>query len=334
MFSKKQIAIFVLVFSFMIMLGVGLYAHRMHDVKKIDLSFTSLPEITCNIDGDTFTHTRATDANGNIQQDWWHKTPTDPKVTIEAKSHGFGYAHILLYGNIYGKPKGDANNTTPQQLGSWIGFLPLGYGAPEETIEVSFGAPFNYSKGEYSWNASGSVKLVPYYWKWGLSGIIPSGSWEPAPSDFHNTQDATGSTSGSWAVEHNYSEETTKRVPVDGSDSTDTTDTTTTDTTTSTTDSDDDSGSSQSDNLYSSDGSYTLYAGDTHNATCVTAKPYRSVAWYVDDFLWETDDNPDGTATEASFSHTFNEPGTYTIKAEISILNGGNSTESYTITVQ
>ena len=283
----------------------------------------------------TFTHTRVTEANGNIAQDWWYKIPKDPKVKIEAKSHGFGYAHIFFYGNIDGKPKGDANNTIPDQLGSWIGFLPLGYGAPEETIKVSFGAPFNRDEKEYTWNASGSIKLVPYYWKWGLSGIIPSGSWEPAPSEFHNTQDASGPTSGSWTVEHNHSTLTQNRVPIGGSDSTDTSSTTDSDSSTSsTTDSDDNSGSSQSDNLYSSDGSYTLYAGDTHNATCVTAKPYRNVAWYVGDFLWETDDNPDGTATEASFSHTFNEPGTYTIKAEISILNGGNSTESYTITVQ
>ncbi|MDE0088426.1 MAG: hypothetical protein OXU23_22075 [Candidatus Poribacteria bacterium] len=99
---------------------------------------------------------------------------------------------------------------------------------------------------------------------------------------------------------------------------------------------DGDSGTSSSNSVYATDGSYTLYAGDTHNATCTTIGPYQYVAWYVDDFLWETDDNPDGTNTEASFSYTFPDDasGTYTIKAEIQILSGGRYIESYTVTVQ
>ena len=99
-------------------------------------------------------------------------------------------------------------------------------------------------------------------------------------------------------------------------------------------DGDDDSGTSQSNQLYSSDGNYTLYAGDTHNSTCMTSAPYSYVAWWVDDFLWETDDNPEGTSTEASFSYTFDDPGTYTIMVEIQIFNGSYSRESYTVTVQ
>lgn len=84
--------------------------------------------------------------------------------------------------------------------------------------------------------------------------------------------------------------------------------------------------------LYPTNGSYTYSAGGTHEATCVTTTPYQYVAWYVNDFLWETDAG-NGSATEASFSYTFpsDASGDYVIKVEVQA--GTYYTDKYTVSL-
>ena len=201
MFSQQRISLFIIVLGLLIAIGTGLKAHRLHDPKKPDLNFTSSAEISCNIDGYTFTHTRETYSDGVVYTDGWWRRPLDPEVTIKAETHGAGWAHVLFYGNIDGTAKGDATNPTSNQLGSWVGFLPVG-AALDREVGGEFDGSFNSTPKTYSWNASGSIKLVPVYWKWRISGITPGGSWEEASSDFHRT--GTDSDSGSWTVNTNF----------------------------------------------------------------------------------------------------------------------------------
>ncbi|MDE0398333.1 MAG: hypothetical protein OXL96_11060 [Candidatus Poribacteria bacterium] len=212
MFRKQRISLLIIVFGLLIAIGTGLKAHFYHDVKNPDLSFTSNPKGSCNINGYTFTHTRETYSDGVIYTDSWWRTPRAPKVEMTAEAHGFGWAHVLFYGNIDGTKFGDSNNTTPEQLGSWVGFLPAAVGI-DHTISATHTGSFNRNPKTYKWDVSGSIELVPYYWKWKLGGITGiGGSWEPAPSDFHTTQ--TVSTGGSWTVQRNW---TTLNRPSPGS---------------------------------------------------------------------------------------------------------------------
>lgn len=198
---QRWISLFLIVFGLLIAIGTGLKAHFIHNVDNPDLSFTSNPSLSCNIDGYTFTHTRETYSDGVIYTDGWWRRPLDPKVEMSAEAHGFGWAHVLLYGNIDGRKHGDDTNTTPHKLGSWLGIAPLSVGI-DHTISADFYDDFNRSYKTYTWDASGSVKLVPVYWKWRLTGVVPSGSWEEASSDFHTTQTASGG--GNWLVEKNW----------------------------------------------------------------------------------------------------------------------------------
>ena len=202
MFRKQRISLLMIVLGLLIAIGTGLKAHWYHAASSIDLSFTSNPTISCSIDGYTFTHTRQTYSDGVIYEDGWWRNPQDPQVEMTAEAHGAGWAHVLFYGNIDGTKFGDDTNTTSKQLGTWVGFAPFG-GGLDHTIRATHTGSFNRSPKTYSWNLSGSIKLVPWYWKWRLSGNRGlGGSWEAAPSEHHNTQPA--STSGSWTVSRNW----------------------------------------------------------------------------------------------------------------------------------
>ena len=122
---------------------------------------------------------------------------------MTAEAHGLGWATVLFYGNIDGTPYGDANNPEPaEKLGSWVGLLPLGITSTNHSVGGEFKGSFNRSPKTYSWNASGSIKLVPVYWKWRLSLPFPGGTWEEASSIHHSTK--TDSTGGSWTVQRNW----------------------------------------------------------------------------------------------------------------------------------
>lgn len=210
MLSKSTILLFTLVFIFLIMIGGG-HTHDpllWHQVSIPHLEFSVNPDITCNIDGWTFTHHRVQDVNGNITADYWRKKPTSPIFEIKAKAHGFGWAHIILHGQYDSttKPKkyGHPNNAEDQQMSRWIGFYPGIYGGINHDISVKkYGLLVNNPKPKtYSWSGKGSIKLVPWHWKWGLVIPIPTGSWEPAPKEFH--KDEKDESDGSWTVKQNY----------------------------------------------------------------------------------------------------------------------------------
>ena len=344
MFSKKKFSLFIIVFSFMIMIGVGLRAHFLHDVTKPDgLEFTSEPEITCNIDGWTFTHKHVTNWDGTVLLDFWHKQPTNPEFKIEAKAHGFGWAHITFHGTYDSstgvKKYGDSKNSTDEQIGSWLNFFPAAIGASEKTIEVSYPGTFSYPSNKYSWSGKGKIKLVPWYWKSALGVPIPVGSWEPAPKEFHT--ELTDESSGSWTVKRDH------KTLTNGSGSGD--------------DDDNEEGDDDEEGENNEEGDTdtpniglspvnpnpTPQPGDSITLNLVTSEPYYDVNWYVK-APWETsergtyqgyDHDSSGTATEASFSYTFPSgsmhTGDFLITAVIYRHSDMSSyEETYTVTVE
>ncbi|MYF97689.1 hypothetical protein F4212_00930 [Candidatus Poribacteria bacterium] len=187
---------------FLVAIGVSVKAHNIHHAADPDLSFTSNPKVSCNIDGTTFIRNIRTDGVGKVLSDFWAPEPIDPVVKMEAEAHGFGWAYILFYGNIDEEPFGDDVNQRGQKLGTFdtgIGvLLPIGWGLNHE-VGGKFKGSFNTDPKVYKWDASGSIKLEPWYYKVRhIGGFIPAGSWEPAGKEHRQTLTASGG--GSWTV--------------------------------------------------------------------------------------------------------------------------------------
>lgn len=202
MFSKNRFSLFIIVFVLLVMIamGVDVKADESHDVKNPHLSFTSLPKISCNIDGWFFHHKRTT-MYGKVIEDFWWKEPQAPVFKIEAEAHGWGWAHITLSGNYDGKT---FSKTEDQKLGKWLGIAPVGFGV-DHTVGTEEIGTFNRNPKVYPWDAKGSIKLVPYIWKWRMTGIIPGGEWQPAPDGFNRKEKAKAD--GSWTVTRKWQEE-------------------------------------------------------------------------------------------------------------------------------
>lgn len=326
MFSKKKFSLFVIVFSFMIMIGVGLKAHFFHDAKKPYLEFTSEPEISCNIDGWTFTHKRVTNWDGTVLLDFWHKEPTKPEFKIEATAHGFGYAHITFHGTYDSstgvKKYGDPKNSTPQQLGEWLGIFPAGIGINHD-IELALDGTFSKLPKKYSWSGKGEIKLVPYYWKWVLAGVIPSGSWESADKEFH--RELTDESSGSWTVKKDHKTlPKPKLVPVP--------------------DDDDDVIPETPQNivLVPSDGSSMVTAGSTYTVDLSVPPGYTLIYWYLkapsESGLGTSVATTTGSGSiSTSASYTYSIPsdasGDYVLTAYIYLSDNTIAESSYTVSV-
>lgn len=206
MFSKLRISRSIIVLGLLlVVIGIGLMAHNkfLHDAKDPRISFTSDPEIFCDIDGWIFEREIRVNSNGKILSVVTTPKLRDPKFTIRAKSHGLGWAHIILHGKTDGVAFGDKKNSTDQQLGWWVGNVPIGGGLDNTIQDKEYGSfdikdmPKTYKK-TYKWKAKGSVELVPYYWKEGLRGFLPTGSWEYADEDFHKNISAEAN--GSWQL--------------------------------------------------------------------------------------------------------------------------------------
>ena len=195
----------------MIAIGVTVKAHLSNDAKNPHLYFETDPEITCNIDGKKFTHTRVT-KDGKITVDFWHERPRTPIFKITAEAHGIGYAYIKLWGDIDGTSFGDAKNWESEKLGNWFGLFPAAWGE-EHTLYHEVEGAFKYAPKEYKWDADGIIELVPYIWQWKIAGIMPGGSWQPAPDKQHKELDAEAD--GSWTVSRNWSTEgsRSKQIP-------------------------------------------------------------------------------------------------------------------------
>lgn len=200
MLVLKRLLLYILILGFMIAIGFGVYAHLVHDVKIPDLSFTSDPKIACNIDGKYFIRNIATDGVGKVLSDVWSPEPIDPIVSLTAEAHGIGWAHVLFHGSIDGVPFGDAENTTPDRMGNWIGFAPIWwkFGSPNQEIKVEHEGDFNRDPKRYSWNATGTIELVPIYWDWKLMGENIGGSWKEASEKFCTTKSDTSEDDKEW----------------------------------------------------------------------------------------------------------------------------------------
>lgn len=286
MFSKNRFSLFslfIIVFVLLVMVGVGLKAHWYHVSSEIDLDFTSEPEITCSIDGWTFTHTKITGENGQVEQDWWWRVPENPVFKIEAQAHGGGYAHVIFHGKYdvrKGQAKyGDPKNSTDYKLGKWVEFTPFGIGVDHDIVVRRKGT-FTYDPKTYNWEGDGSIKLVPWYWKWQLALAIPTGSWEPAPDEFH--KELTVDADGSWVVNHNHNKKKPQIRRIDDDDD-----------------------------------NQNVQPGDSVTLELITDEPFYNVSWYVHT-PWDTsssgtyqqDSYGDGTATTASFTYTIPTSGT------------------------
>lgn len=221
MLVLKRIGLLILVLGLLMTVATGLRSHGLwHDAKKPYLEFTSEANISCNIEGKRFTHTRVV-RDGEVIVDFWHEKPRTPEIKIEAEAHGYGWAHITLYGNIDGKPfdiDGNPNdsfhNSQSQQLGNWFSIYPIDLSSPDHTISYTEYGKFNRRPKEYKWDANGTIKMVPVYWKWSSALVaIPTGSWEEASEDYHRKTDAKSN--GGWTVDRNWKTEgsRSKKLP-------------------------------------------------------------------------------------------------------------------------
>ncbi len=335
MFSQKRFSLFsrfslfIIVFVLLVMVGVGLKAHRLHDITKPYLEFTSEPDITCSIDGWTFTHTRVTDANGKIILDYWWRVPEDPVFKIEATAHGFGWAHIIFHGkydsSIGVKKYGDPKNSTDRQLGNWLNFFPLAGMTIDHDIEVERNGTFSKLPKKYNWEGHGSIKLVPWYWKSALGVPIPVGSWEPAPNDdFH--KELTDMSAGSWTVKRNWKTlPPPKNIQVPDDD-------------------DDDVGIQETQNivLSPSDGSSMVTAGSSYTMDLSVPSGYTRIHWYIkapgDAGYGTTDATQTGSGSiSTSASYTYSIPsdasGEYVLTAYIYLADNTIAEPSYTVSV-
>ena len=111
---------------------------------------------------------------------------------------------------------GDPINTKDDKISSWSALTPFVVGSYEVEVGTVFNGSINRFPKKYSWDASGSIELVPYVWKWGIAGIIPTGGWDAADKKFHTTK--TPSTGGTWTVERNWTR-LSKKTLSDGSGS-------------------------------------------------------------------------------------------------------------------
>lgn len=214
----RKTGLIILILGFMIAIGLGVKAHyTLHDCAKAHLFFTENPEITCDIDGKQFTHTKVT-KNGKTLVDFWHEQPRIPKFTITAKSHGFGWAYIKLSGNVDGNPFGDANNwADSEKLGIWSPMLPFGLMPGEESLKHEEEGHFNSNPKVYNWKSKGTVKLVPWVWEWSSALlVIPTGTWKPAVNE-ENTE-LNADSNGSWTVERNWSVEGSGSIQIPDND--------------------------------------------------------------------------------------------------------------------
>ena len=93
------------------------------------------------------------------------------------------------------------------------------FSSPDHEIRVYTYGKFNKNPKVYKWEAKGTVKLVPVYWKWSSALLVaPTGSWVRADEEFCKTSNAGpkgNGVNGSWTVDRNWSTEGSgsKRIP-------------------------------------------------------------------------------------------------------------------------
>ncbi|MYB02056.1 hypothetical protein F4X90_20600 [Candidatus Poribacteria bacterium] len=184
-----------------------------HAIDKVFIEST-LPEVSCNIDGRTFTHVDRYYCDGVFIMDYWLDPDNvdQPIVEMSASLHGRGWLSTNFYGYINDEYKGNHNFSRPTKLGWWVApILPVTNEVHDRPIVLSFEDNLKTVEGTYDWKAKGEIQLTPVYWKRKLGlnigkaaqGLSLTGTWEkgdtqsytPKPADDNN-----GFVEGSWDV--------------------------------------------------------------------------------------------------------------------------------------
>ena len=184
-----------------------------HAVDKAFIEST-LPSVSCNIDGRTFTHVDRYYCDGVFIMDYWLDPDNfdHPVVEMSASIHGLGWISTNFYGYIDDEYKGNHNFSRPEEVGWWVApIVPIVNEVHDSPVVLSFEDNIKTVEGTYDWKAKGEIQLTPVYWKRkiGLNigksaqGVSLTGTWEkgdtqsytPKPAD-----DNDGFVEGSWDV--------------------------------------------------------------------------------------------------------------------------------------
>lgn len=126
------------------------------------------PEVSCNIDGRTFTHVKRYYCDGVLISDYWLDPDLvdHPVVEMKASLHGRGWISTNFYGYIDGEYKGNHNFSTPEKLGWWFAALvPTTHSKHDKEVVFSFEDNLKTDEGIYKWKAKGEIQLTPVFWK-------------------------------------------------------------------------------------------------------------------------------------------------------------------------
>lgn len=216
MIVLKRLALLTLILGSIIAIAITVKAHwRTVDVGSAHLYFEENPELTCDINGKRFTHTKVT-KDGKILVEFWHERPRTPKFTVTAKAHGRGWAFMKISGNIDGKPFGDDNNwTKSEKIGRWPKLLAFAWDGNSDLEHFVMG-DFYYPPKVYKWKGKGTIKLVPWRWQWRLALLGSGGEWKAAEKEHHT--ELSHEPSGSWTVERNWSVEGSRSKEIPNND--------------------------------------------------------------------------------------------------------------------
>ena len=183
--KKWKITLFLIFLC--VIVAAGLKAHEAYNIfgpHAIESRFLegTTPQISCNIDGEIFTHTRILYCDGYPMYDYWITDPKDPIVKITSTFHGRGWVESYINGYIDGQSKGSSSYSSPSKIGSFVAlFVPFGSSVHNYAFEDWFEVPFNRREKTYSWSGDGSIRLTPTYWqrRWTIS-VVPgvTGEWK------------------------------------------------------------------------------------------------------------------------------------------------------------
>ena len=171
----------ILVFVFLTVFLIHLFAQG---GLGPNIEFDGVPWIT----GPSGTYTTAT-------------LPQHLYISIKAKATGFGDVTLSLTNiNVTDQPLKSISSS-----GTEIGRMRAVFGVPFSAAATysysshGYAVPTSTTAKTYNWSASGTVKLTPYAWEWGLlGGRNITGSWV-AKTNLAKTESAAAQ-SGSWVV--------------------------------------------------------------------------------------------------------------------------------------
>ena len=211
--KKWKITLFFIVLCVIAVAGLKAHDTAIHNIfmggHAVESRFLegTTPQISCNIDGEIFTHTRTLYCDGDPMYDYWITDPKAPIVKIETTLHGRGWVESYINGYIDGQSKGSSSYSSPSKVGNWGAFfVPASLSVHDYVFRDSFDGSSNRLYKTYSWSGDGSIRLTPTYWhrRWSISinakpGVGVTGEWKDGTAvTYAPAPDATKS--GSWEV--------------------------------------------------------------------------------------------------------------------------------------